>query len=152
MMEHVTTIALSLASPVLLGIFGFLWKLSHKVTSLEKSLEACQRGVKSNREQGQVASSGWRRSGADLVPCEPISYCDLLPARRLHGRHLNRLDVENRPADPEGAQAMIPTLASLSGFLGTIWFMALVAAGGFVAGMMFKKPFLKLVTGGKYDG
>ena len=50
-MEHVTTIALSLASPVLLGIFGFLWKLSHKVTSLEKALEACQRGVKSNREQ-----------------------------------------------------------------------------------------------------
>jgi len=47
---------------------------------------------------------------------------------------------------------MIPTLASLSGFLGTIWFMALVAAGGFVAGMMFKKPFLKLVTGGKYVG
>ena len=47
---------------------------------------------------------------------------------------------------------MIPTLASLSGFLGTIWFMALVAAGGFVAGMMFKKPFLKLVSGGKYEG
>jgi len=47
---------------------------------------------------------------------------------------------------------MITTLASLSCVLGTTWFMALVAAGGFVAGMIFKKPFLKLVTGGKYDG
>ena len=47
---------------------------------------------------------------------------------------------------------MITTLASLSCFLGTTWFMALVGAAGFVAGMVFKKPFLKLVTGGKYEG
>ena len=44
------------------------------------------------------------------------------------------------------------TLASLSGFLGTIWFMALLACASFVAGVIFKKPFLKLITGGKYDG
>ena len=44
------------------------------------------------------------------------------------------------------------TLASLSGFLGTVWFMALVGAAGLVAGMVLKKPFLKMVTGGKYAG
>jgi hypothetical protein len=40
----------------------------------------------------------------------------------------------------------------MSAILGTMWFMALVGAAGFVAGMVFKKPFLKLVTGGKYEG
>lgn len=40
----------------------------------------------------------------------------------------------------------------MSAFLGTIWFIGLVGVAGFVAGMMFKKPFLKLVTGGKYVG
>jgi hypothetical protein len=40
----------------------------------------------------------------------------------------------------------------MSAFLGTVWFMVLMAAGGFVAGMMFKKPFLKLITGGRYEG
>ena len=40
----------------------------------------------------------------------------------------------------------------MSAFLGTVWFMALIGAGGFVAGLIFKKPFLKLVTGGKYEG
>lgn len=40
----------------------------------------------------------------------------------------------------------------MSAFLGTIWFVALVAAGSFVAGMMFKTPFLKMITGGRYVG
>jgi len=44
------------------------------------------------------------------------------------------------------------TLASMSGFFGTIWFIALVGILGFGAGMMFKKAFLKLITGGKYEG
>jgi hypothetical protein len=44
------------------------------------------------------------------------------------------------------------TIATVSSFFGTMWFMGLVAAAGFVAGMIFKKPFLKLVTGGKYSG
>ena len=40
----------------------------------------------------------------------------------------------------------------MSAFLGTIWFVAVVGAAGFVAGMAFKKSFLKVVTGGKYSG
>ena len=40
----------------------------------------------------------------------------------------------------------------MSAFLGTVWFIALVGVGGFVAGMIFKKPFMKLITGGKYAG
>ncbi len=43
------------------------------------------------------------------------------------------------------------TLATLSSFFGTVWFVALVGAAGFCAGMIFKTPFLKLVTGGKYS-
>ena len=50
-MEHILTIALSLAGPVLLGIFGFLWKLSHKVTELDHKIQATQRGVQANRSQ-----------------------------------------------------------------------------------------------------
>ena len=42
------------------------------------------------------------------------------------------------------------TLASVAGFFGTVWFIALVGVAGFAAGMIFKVPFLKLATGGKY--
>ena len=42
-------------------------------------------------------------------------------------------------------------LASASSFLGTIWFIGLVAVGSFAAGMMFKNAVLKAVTGGKYQ-
>ncbi len=47
---------------------------------------------------------------------------------------------------------MITSLASFSGFLGTVWFILLVAVSGFGAGVIFKTPFLKLITGGKYQG
>ena len=40
-------------------------------------------------------------------------------------------------------------IATVSGFFGTAWFMALVAVGGFVAGMCFKDWFLKLISRGK---
>ena len=50
-MEHLTTIALSIAGPVLLGIFGFLWKLSHKVTELDHKVQAISNRVASNRQQ-----------------------------------------------------------------------------------------------------
>ena len=50
-MEHILTIALSLAGPILLGIFGFLWKLSHKVTELDHQIQATQRNVQANRKQ-----------------------------------------------------------------------------------------------------
>ena len=44
------------------------------------------------------------------------------------------------------------TLASFSGFLGTIWFMVIICAASFGAGVMFKTPFLKMITRGKYNG
>tara|TARA_X000001388_G_C2169609_1_gene99277 strand:+ start:407 stop:547 length:141 start_codon:yes stop_codon:yes gene_type:complete len=44
------------------------------------------------------------------------------------------------------------TLASFSSFLGTFWFMLLLAGASFGAGIVFKTPFLKLITGGKYSG
>ena len=40
----------------------------------------------------------------------------------------------------------------MSAFLGTVWFMFICGAAGFVAGMIFKRPFLKLITGGRYAG
>jgi len=44
------------------------------------------------------------------------------------------------------------TLSTLSGFFGTVWFVALIGVLGFGAGMMFKSAFLKLITGGKNSG
>lgn len=43
------------------------------------------------------------------------------------------------------------TISMLSSFFGTVWFVALIGVAGFAAGMIFKTPFLKLMTGGKYD-
>lgn len=43
------------------------------------------------------------------------------------------------------------TLASMSGFFGTVWFVALIGVVSFAAGMTFKTAFLKLMTGGKYN-
>ena len=44
------------------------------------------------------------------------------------------------------------TLATFSSFLGTFWFVLLVAVSSFGAGMVFKTPFLKMITGGKWQG
>tara|TARA_R100000458_G_C8275567_1_gene250680 strand:- start:3583 stop:3723 length:141 start_codon:yes stop_codon:yes gene_type:complete len=43
------------------------------------------------------------------------------------------------------------TLASMSGFFGTIWFMALMCVASFGAGVIFKDHFLKMVTGGRWQ-
>jgi|TARA_R110001583_G_scaffold87981_9_gene228768 hypothetical protein len=43
-------------------------------------------------------------------------------------------------------------LASVEGFFGTIWFMVVLSAASFGAGIVFKSHFLKLITGGKYQG
>ena len=47
---------------------------------------------------------------------------------------------------------MISTLASVSEFFGNVWFMVLLCAASFGAGVVFKDKFLKLVTRGKYQG
>lgn len=58
------------------------------------------------------------------------------------------MDVPCGYTNPNGEEEVI-TLASFSGFLGTIWFMIILAAASFGAGVVFKNQFLKLVTGKK---
>ena len=60
------------------------------------------------------------------------------------------MDVQNCEANSSGEEDKMSTLATLSSFFGTVWFVALVGVAGFAAGLAFKDPFLKLVTGGKY--
>ena len=42
------------------------------------------------------------------------------------------------------------TLADISGFFGTVWFVVLIGVVCFGLGMGFKTPVLKALTGGKY--
>ena len=42
------------------------------------------------------------------------------------------------------------TLASMSSFIGTFWFMALLSVASFAAGVIFKDWFLNVVTGGRW--
>ena len=62
------------------------------------------------------------------------------------------MDLQDRETNPIGEEIEMITLASLSSFFGTVWFVALVGVVGFGLGMAFKTPFLKIITGGKYTG
>ena len=42
-MDHLLTIAISIAGPTILGTFGFLWRTHAKLTALEKTIEAHDR-------------------------------------------------------------------------------------------------------------
>ena len=44
------------------------------------------------------------------------------------------------------------TLAFATGFFSSFFGIALLCCASFLAGVIFKAPFLKLVTGGKWDG
>ena len=46
--DHIIGIAVSLASPVILGVFGFLWRVNSKLTALEKQVEANTSRIQSN--------------------------------------------------------------------------------------------------------
>tara|TARA_R100001082_G_C4362878_1_gene160276 strand:+ start:1518 stop:1655 length:138 start_codon:yes stop_codon:yes gene_type:complete len=37
-----------------------------------------------------------------------------------------------------------------TGFFGTVWGMSLLTVGSFLAGVMFRDWFLKIITGGKW--
>ena len=91
---------------------------------------------------------GHRRDGSCCSELHggAIQSPDILPGRGFHRFNFGGVDIQDRVANTERKEI------KMSAFLGTVWFMALVAAGGFVAGMMFKKPFLKLITGGRYVG
>jgi hypothetical protein len=43
------------------------------------------------------------------------------------------------------------TIASISSFFGTVWFMALLCVASFGAGVVFKDQFLKIITGGRWQ-
>jgi hypothetical protein len=45
MEEHLITIAISIAGPALLGIFGLVWRLTSKVSLHEKQIEAHDRRI-----------------------------------------------------------------------------------------------------------
>ena len=50
---HLVSIGLSIAGPALLGIFGFLWKVSSRLTAAEKHIEAMDRRITKNSVQLQ---------------------------------------------------------------------------------------------------
>ena len=53
MEDHLAAIGLSIASPAILGIFGFLWKVSARLTAAEKHIEALERRVTNNTSRLQ---------------------------------------------------------------------------------------------------
>ena len=85
-----------------------------------------------------------------LDPAQPpdpqIRQLPIHPCADLHRGDIGGVDLQINTPNTHGEEK------AMSAFLGTVWFMALVGAAGFVAGMIFKRPFLKLVTGGKYAG
>ncbi len=46
MEEHFITIAISIAGPALLGVFGLVWRLTSKVSLHEKQIEAHDRRIR----------------------------------------------------------------------------------------------------------
>ncbi len=45
------SIGLSIAGPAILGVFGFLWKVSSRLTAAEKHIEALESRVSRNSKQ-----------------------------------------------------------------------------------------------------
>lgn len=77
---------------------------------------------------------------------------DLLPAGGLHWTHQRGMDLPHRAADPQRKAYIMFTLAFGSGFFGGFFGITLLCCASFVAGVIFKGPFLKLITGGKWEG
>ena len=48
MEETLITIAISIAGPALLGVFGLVWKMSSKISLHEKIIEAHDRRIRDN--------------------------------------------------------------------------------------------------------
>ena len=53
MEETLITIAISIAGPALLGVFGLIWKVSAKVSLHEKMIEAHDRRIRDNMRKLQ---------------------------------------------------------------------------------------------------
>ena len=97
-----------------------------------------------------------KRGGSFTLPAElhgpEVRRSDILSISYIDRDDQRSVDVPRSDTNPYGEEIEMITLASFSGFLGTVWFMALLAVGGFVAGVVFKNQFLKLITGGSYRG
>lgn len=74
-----------------------------------------------------------------------------LPAGCVHRIDQRSLDVQDPSADLGREENNMTTLA-FAGFFGSVFGIAILCAASFVAGVIFKNPFLKLVTGGKWQG
>ena len=48
MEETLITVAVSIAGPALLGVFGLVWKMSSKISLHEKQIEAHERRIRDN--------------------------------------------------------------------------------------------------------
>jgi len=51
MEAHLVTIALSIAGPAILGVFGFLWKVNSKLSTLERDVASHDRRIMNNAAQ-----------------------------------------------------------------------------------------------------
>ena len=51
MEERLLEIGMSLATPLLIGVFGFLWRVNSKLASIEKTVEAHDRRIANNSRQ-----------------------------------------------------------------------------------------------------
>lgn len=51
MEEHLTTIAISIAGPAVLGVFGFLWRVNSKISTLERDIKAHDLRIRNNASQ-----------------------------------------------------------------------------------------------------
>tara|TARA_R100000231_G_scaffold138763_1_gene117938 strand:+ start:3653 stop:3856 length:204 start_codon:yes stop_codon:yes gene_type:complete len=49
--EHLTQILVSLATPFVIGLFGFLWRVNSKITALEKQVESHAYRIGRNSKQ-----------------------------------------------------------------------------------------------------
>ena len=101
--------------------------------------------------EGVVSGDWWHNFGDFELLSGQIRRLLVLSTRGLYGPNQWGLDVQDREANPIGEKISMTSLASMSGFFGTVWFVALIGVLSFGAGMMFKTAFLKLITGGKYN-
>ena len=51
MEEHLTSIAVGIAGPAILGIFAFLWKVNSRIATLERDIKAHDHRIKSAQHQ-----------------------------------------------------------------------------------------------------
>ena len=96
-----------------------------------------------------------KRGGSFTLPAElhgpEVRRSDILPFSYIDRDDQCSVDVPRSHTNPYGKEIEMISLASFSGFLGTVWFMVLLAAASFGAGVVFKNQFLKLITGGKFQ-